>query len=90
MKGPDQLRTKNYDVYEVVLINKVLVALNTLTQALGIALETRRLDIFKKSILESEDQQSMLTYALKVTMTLIQNRSFRNEVLRCLVELYMR
>ena len=59
-------------------------------QALGIALETRRLDIFKKAILESDDQQSMLSYALKVTMTLIQNRSFRNEVLRCLVELYMR
>jgi len=58
-------------------------------QALGIALETRRLDIFKKSILESDDQQAMLSYALKVTMTLIQNRSFRNEVLRCLVELYM-
>lgn len=58
-------------------------------QALGIALETRRLDVFKKSILESDDQPQMLTYALKVTMTLIQNRTFRNEVLRCLVELYM-
>ena len=31
----------------------------------------------------------MLTYALKVCMSLIQQRTFRNKVLRVLVELYL-
>uniref|UniRef100_D3TNJ0 26S proteasome non-ATPase regulatory subunit 1 n=1 Tax=Glossina morsitans morsitans TaxID=37546 RepID=D3TNJ0_GLOMM len=57
-------------------------------QALGIALETRRMDIFEKSIMKSDDVAGMLAYAYNVTMSLIQNRGFRNEVLRCLVGLY--
>ncbi|KAL7035627.1 hypothetical protein ACKWTF_008475 [Chironomus riparius] len=57
-------------------------------QALGIALETRRMDIFKESIMKSEDVGGMLAYAFQVTMSLIQNRGFRNTVLHCLVELY--
>ncbi|XP_011204147.2 26S proteasome non-ATPase regulatory subunit 1 [Bactrocera dorsalis] len=57
-------------------------------QALGIALETRRMDIFEQSIMKSDDVAGMLAYAYNVTMSLIQNRGFRNEVLRCLVGLY--
>ncbi|XP_065354250.1 26S proteasome non-ATPase regulatory subunit 1 [Calliphora vicina] len=57
-------------------------------QALGIALETRRMDIFEVSIMKSDDVGGMLAYAYNVTMSLIQNRGFRNEVLRCLVGLY--
>lgn len=57
-------------------------------QALGIALETRRMDIFEAAISRSDDINSMLAYAFQVTMSLIQNRSFRNTVLRCLVKLY--
>ncbi|XP_055849637.1 26S proteasome non-ATPase regulatory subunit 1 [Episyrphus balteatus] len=57
-------------------------------QALGIALETRRMDIFEASIMKSDDVAGMLAYAYNVTMSLIQNRGFRNEVLRCLVGLY--
>lgn len=57
-------------------------------QALGIALETRRMDIVKKSIMKSDDVGAMLAYAFQVTMSLIQNRGFRNTVLECLVELY--
>lgn len=57
-------------------------------QALGLSLETRRMDIFKRSIVESEDVRGMLIYAFQVAMSLIQNRGFRNEVLRVLVELY--
>lgn len=57
-------------------------------QALGLALETRRMDIFRRSIVESEDIVGMLNYAFQVAMSLIQNRGFRNEVLRGLVELY--
>lgn len=58
-------------------------------QAVGIALETRRIDVFEKAILESEDVNYMLTYSLKVTMSLIQNRHFRNVVLEVLTKLYM-
>lgn len=57
-------------------------------QALGLALETRRMDIFEASIMQSDDVAGMLSYAFQVAMSLIQNRGFRNEVLRCLVSLY--
>lgn len=58
-------------------------------QAVGIALETRRIDIFEKAILESDDVGYMLSYSLKVTMSLIQHRQFRNTVLGVLTKLYM-
>ena len=58
-------------------------------QALGIALETRRIDVFEKAILESKNVPVILSYALKVCMSLIQSRQFRNIVLRILVKLYM-
>lgn len=57
-------------------------------QALGIALETRRMDIFEASIMKSDDVSGMLSYAFQVAMSLIQNRAFRNTVLRSLVSLY--
>lgn len=57
-------------------------------QALGIALETRRMDVVKESIMKSDDVAAMLAYAFQITMSLIQNRGFRNEVLDCLVSLY--
>ncbi|CAG08091.1 unnamed protein product, partial [Tetraodon nigroviridis] len=58
-------------------------------QAIGIALETRRLDMFEKTIFESNDVSGLLAYSLKVCMSLMQNKKFRNEVLRVLVKLYM-
>ncbi|XP_041353405.1 26S proteasome non-ATPase regulatory subunit 1-like [Gigantopelta aegis] len=58
-------------------------------QALGISLETRRIDIFEKAILLSDDIPAMLSYALKVCMALIQNRRFRNTILNVLTKLYM-
>uniref|UniRef100_A0A8C9G4I4 26S proteasome non-ATPase regulatory subunit 1 n=1 Tax=Pavo cristatus TaxID=9049 RepID=A0A8C9G4I4_PAVCR len=58
-------------------------------QAIGIALETRRLDIFEKTILESNDVPGMLAYSLKLCMSLMQNKQFRNKVLRVLVKIYM-
>lgn len=57
-------------------------------QAFGIALETRRMDIVEASIMKSDDVAAMLAYAFQVTMSLIQNRGFRNTVLRNLVSLY--
>ncbi|XP_006819466.1 26S proteasome non-ATPase regulatory subunit 1-like, partial [Saccoglossus kowalevskii] len=58
-------------------------------QAVGIALETRRIDIFKDAIMKSDDVSGMLTYSVKVCMSLIQNRQFRNTVLKVLVNLYL-
>lgn len=57
-------------------------------QALGLSLETRRMDIFERSITSSKDVAGMLSYAFKVCMSLIENRQFRDEVLRILVKLY--
>lgn len=57
-------------------------------EALGIALETRRMDIFEAAIKQSDDVAGMLLYAFQVAMSLIQSRQFRNEVLRTLVTLY--
>ncbi|KFO21883.1 26S proteasome non-ATPase regulatory subunit 1 [Fukomys damarensis] len=58
-------------------------------QAIGIALETRRLDVFETTILESNDVPGMLAYSLKLCMSLMQNKQFRNKVLRVLVKIYM-
>lgn len=58
-------------------------------QAVGIALETRRLDVFKEAILKSTDIQEMLTYSVKIVMSLLQERQFGNTVLGVLVDLYM-
>lgn len=57
-------------------------------QALGLALETRRMDIFAKSIESSDNVNEMLSYAFQVAMSTIENRSFRSTVLRSLISLY--
>eukprot|EP00112_Aurelia_sp_Birch-Aquarium-sp1_P023095 Seg675.34_Seg675.31 transcript_id=Seg675.34_Seg675.31/GoldUCD/mRNA.D3Y31 product="26S proteasome non-ATPase regulatory subunit 1" protein_id=Seg675.34_Seg675.31/GoldUCD/D3Y31 len=58
-------------------------------QAVGIALETRRLDIFEMAILKSGEVGEMLSYCLKICMTLLESRQFRNLILRVLVKLYL-
>ncbi|CAB4395122.1 uncharacterized protein OCT59_026377 [Rhizophagus irregularis] len=56
-------------------------------QAIGIALEARRLDIIEQAI--SKGQASdLLAYVLEVSMTLVLNLDFRNEVLLLLAKLY--
>lgn len=57
-------------------------------QALGLALETRRMDVFAKSIESSDNVNEMLSYAFQVAMSTIENRSFRSTVLRSLISLY--
>lgn len=56
-------------------------------QAIGIALESRRLDVVQSAIKQG-DPAELLKYTLKVSNSLIQNLDFRNKVLRMLVELY--
>ncbi|XP_065208959.1 26S proteasome non-ATPase regulatory subunit 1 [Planococcus citri] len=57
-------------------------------QALGLGLETRRMDIFKNSITSSDDVAGMLAYALGLALSTIESRKFRDCVLRELVTLY--
>jgi len=58
-------------------------------QAMGIAIETRRMDVFVDSIKQSkEGRDAMLSYAFRVVMTLIPKRSYRNELLKELINLY--
>lgn len=57
-------------------------------QAVGIALETRRLDILERAITESDDVPAMLSYSFGVTMNLITNRAFRDIVLQILSRLF--
>jgi len=57
-------------------------------QSIGIALESRRIDKLKESILKSEDVASTLAYTLKASLKLVTSREFRQQVLRVLVELY--
>lgn len=57
-------------------------------QAAGIAFETRRLDILEKAITTSSDVNGMLDYCFNVTMTLITNRAFADQVLKLLARLY--
>eukprot|EP01114_Cavostelium_apophysatum_P007838 TRINITY_DN2003_c0_g1_i1.p1 TRINITY_DN2003_c0_g1~~TRINITY_DN2003_c0_g1_i1.p1 ORF type:complete len:963 (-),score=285.53 TRINITY_DN2003_c0_g1_i1:59-2947(-) len=57
-------------------------------QALGIAIETRRLDKIEQAISGSNDVPGMLAYAQKLCTDIIINRDFRQTVLRLLVKLY--
>ncbi|KAI8341197.1 hypothetical protein BC941DRAFT_467249 [Chlamydoabsidia padenii] len=56
-------------------------------QAIGIALESRRLDVVK-AMIEKSDTAKLLSYVLKVSMTLVQELGFRNQVLQLLVDSY--
>jgi len=57
-------------------------------QAVGIALEARRLDKLEECINSSSDRASTLSYTLEAAQSLITSRHFRNKVLKVLVELY--
>ncbi|KAM3186512.1 hypothetical protein ACTXT7_004191 [Hymenolepis weldensis] len=57
-------------------------------QALGIAIETRREDIFEKAITLADDREDMLRYALKTVLTLVDSVKLRNSLLTILVQIY--
>jgi 26S proteasome regulatory subunit N2 len=56
-------------------------------QALGIALETRRLDVIK-DILSTTKDQSLLIYVLEAVMGVVQNLDVRSQVLHLLVDIF--
>ncbi|XP_021963338.1 26S proteasome non-ATPase regulatory subunit 1 [Folsomia candida] len=57
-------------------------------QALGVALETRRMDMFGSAIMNSGNETEMLAYAFRVAMTLIGERGWRDEILKSLIGIY--
>lgn len=54
--------------------------------ALGIAIESRRLDKVREAIKLSPDRPAMLAYAYRICMNQIANREFRQEVRWWMVE----
>ena len=57
-------------------------------QAIGVSLESRRLDKLEEVIGRSSDKVKAIKYSLRVCQELIVNRSFRQQVLRLVVRLY--
>ncbi|KAJ0392565.1 hypothetical protein P43SY_010509 [Pythium insidiosum] len=57
-------------------------------QALGIALEARRLDQVEACIKRSADASQMLAYCFEVCRTIVSNRDFRLQVYAVMVQLY--
>lgn len=58
-------------------------------QALGIAIESRRLDIVEKSLVGDRKQlPNMLAYALDISQNLVMEREFKQLLLKTLVKLY--
>ncbi|TPX36208.1 hypothetical protein SmJEL517_g01508 [Synchytrium microbalum] len=58
-------------------------------QAIGIAIESRRLDVIEKAcLLDPTQTRDLLLYVLESSMTLVVHMIFRNEILRLLVKLY--
>jgi len=57
-------------------------------QAIGVALETRRLDKLEEAVTQSPDPAESLAYATKACQTLVTSRAFRAETLRALVKMY--
>jgi 26S proteasome regulatory subunit N2 len=56
-------------------------------QALGIALETRRIDMVSKSIEKSNNTSHMLSYTYSVALSQ-KNQEFRKELLRTILQVY--
>ncbi|KAE8714553.1 26S proteasome non-ATPase regulatory subunit 1-like protein A [Hibiscus syriacus] len=57
-------------------------------QAMGIAIECRRLDKLEEAITRSENVHATLAYCTNISHSFIYRREFRHEVLRLLVKLY--
>lgn len=59
-----------------------------LEQAIGIALESRRLDKLRDAVSLAPDPAALLDYTFSLCQRLVISRSFRQQVLAVLVELY--
>ncbi|KAM3405539.1 hypothetical protein ACQJBY_008188 [Aegilops geniculata] len=57
-------------------------------QAMGMALECRRLDKLEEAIVRSPNIHGALSYCISLSHQYVSHREYRSEVLRCLVKIY--
>ena len=57
-------------------------------QAIGIALEARRLDKLKETIERSDDIEDKLSYTFLIAQNIVKSKDFRTEILRLLLLIY--
>jgi len=57
-------------------------------QAIGIALETKRIDMVKASIERSNNPETMLGYAFTLATETIKSKDFRTAILNTIMEVY--
>ncbi|KAI9225133.1 armadillo-type protein [Blastocladiella britannica] len=92
------LRTQQFESSEPVMIDAALEDVvermfkrcfsdHEFKQAIGIALESRRLDVIQDAV-KLGDAASLLQYVLECSLNVVQHRGFRNQILRLLVQLY--
>ncbi|EOA39573.1 hypothetical protein CARUB_v10008193mg [Capsella rubella] len=95
------LRSKAVESSEVVEIDPRLEAIvermldkcitdGKYQQAMGIAIECRRLDKLEEAIVKSENVQGTLSYCINVSHSFVNHREYRHEVLRLLVNVYQK
>ncbi|KAK6914274.1 26S proteasome regulatory subunit RPN2, C-terminal [Dillenia turbinata] len=59
-------------------------------QAMGMAIECRRLDKLEEAITRSDNVQGTLSYCINVSHSFVNRREYRSEVLRLLVKVYQK
>ncbi|PIN11556.1 26S proteasome regulatory complex, subunit RPN2/PSMD1 [Handroanthus impetiginosus] len=57
-------------------------------QAIGMAIECRRLDKLEEAIIRSDNVHSTINYCIDVSHSFVNRREYRHEVLRLLVKVY--
>ena len=57
-------------------------------QAIGIALETKRIDMVRASIEKASNPESMLGYAFTLATSTIKSKDFRTEILNVILDVY--
>ena len=60
----------------------------TFKWAIGIALETKRIDVIKEAILRSGNPGQMLSYTYTLATGTVHSKDFRTEILAMLLEVY--
>ncbi|KAK9804632.1 hypothetical protein WJX73_001394 [Symbiochloris irregularis] len=87
---PDESKAPTPDPRLIVIVERMFERClrdGQFEQAVGVALETRRLDMLEKAIKAAPDTSGILKYALTVCQRLIIQRGFRREVLQLLIKL---
>ncbi|KAM1729673.1 hypothetical protein ACFX12_020027 [Malus domestica] len=71
------------------MLNKCIVD-GKYHQAMGIAIECRRLDILEEAITKSDNVHGTLSYCINVSHSFVNLREYRREVLHLLVNVYQK